>query len=78
MIGSGSVAQVQRPSGRRLSELPADERPRERLARRGPAGLSAAELIALVWGSGARGVDPDRVTEELADPDQRGADVSLV
>jgi DNA repair protein RadC len=40
---------------RRLRELPAAERPRERLALRGPASLSTAELVALVWGSGARG-----------------------
>jgi DNA repair protein RadC len=40
---------------RRILELPASERPRERLALRGPAGLSAAELVALVWGSGTRG-----------------------
>jgi DNA repair protein RadC len=40
---------------RRIRELPASERPRERLALRGPAGLSAAELVALVWGSGTRG-----------------------
>ncbi len=39
----------------RIRELPAAERPRERLALRGPAGLTSAELIALVWGSGARG-----------------------
>ena len=32
-----------------------EERPRERLAARGPEGLSAAELIALVWGTGAQG-----------------------
>ena len=31
------------------------ERPRERLGLRGPAGLTSAELIALVWGSGTRG-----------------------
>lgn len=37
-----------RPAGHRLREMPADERPRERLARRGPGGLSAAELIALI------------------------------
>ncbi len=43
------------PIARRIRELPADERPRERLALRGVAGLSAAELVALVWGSGARG-----------------------
>jgi DNA repair protein RadC len=42
-------------SGRAIRELPAAERPRERLALRGAGGLSAAELIALLWGSGARG-----------------------
>ena len=31
------------------------ERPRERLAARGAAGLSSAELIGLLWGSGSRG-----------------------
>ncbi|HEU4673765.1 MAG TPA: DNA repair protein RadC [Candidatus Limnocylindrales bacterium] len=41
--------------GRPIRELPADERPRERLALRGAAGLSAAELIGLVWGSGTAG-----------------------
>src|SRR5688500_15263168 len=37
--------------GRALRELPAAERPRERLQLRGAAGLTAAELIALLWGS---------------------------
>ena len=41
--------------GRAIREVPPDERPRERLAMRGAAGLSAAELIALLWGSGSRG-----------------------
>ena len=45
----------QRPASRRIRELPASERPRERLALRGAAGLSAAELVAIVWGSGAAG-----------------------
>jgi len=40
---------------RRIREMPAMERPRERLALRGPGGLSGAELLALVWGSGTRG-----------------------
>jgi DNA repair protein RadC len=44
-----------RPLGRAIRELPASERPRERLALRGAAGLSAAELIGLLWGSGSRG-----------------------
>ena len=38
-----------------LREIPAQERPRERLAARGVGGLATAELIALVWGSGTRG-----------------------
>jgi DNA repair protein RadC len=41
--------------GHRIRELPASERPRERLALRGAAGLTAAELIGLLWGSGASG-----------------------
>src|SRR3982750_292352 len=42
-------------SGRPMREVPPTERPRERLAMRGPGGLSAAELIAIVWGSGSGG-----------------------
>jgi DNA repair protein RadC len=41
--------------GRSIRELPAAERPRERLELRGAAGLTAAELIGLLWGSGGRG-----------------------
>ena len=40
---------------RAIREIPPAERPRERLAVRGPAGLSSAELIALIWGSGSVG-----------------------
>ena len=40
---------------RLIRELPPEERPRERLVARGPAGLSNAELVALIWGSGAAG-----------------------
>lgn len=35
---------------------PASERPRERLAVHGPAALSAAELIGVLWGTGTRGL----------------------
>jgi DNA repair protein RadC len=41
--------------GRAIRELPVAERPRERLALRGAGGLTAAELIGLLWGSGSRG-----------------------
>src|SRR5687767_15186752 len=39
----------------RISELPAAERPRERLTRLGASALSAIELLALVIGSGSNG-----------------------
>ena len=44
-----------RRATRSVRDLPAAERPRERLALRGPGGLSAAELIAVVWGTGSAG-----------------------
>jgi DNA repair protein RadC len=46
---------VASPSLRLIRELPADERPRERLQLRGAAGLTSAELVGLLWGSGGRG-----------------------
>jgi DNA repair protein RadC len=49
---------------RRIREVPSDERPRERLAQRGVAGLSAAELIGLVWGSGRRGISAVGLADE--------------
>jgi DNA repair protein RadC len=39
----------------RIRDLPANERPRERLARAGPSALSSEELLALLLGSGGRG-----------------------
>ncbi|MGH2511937.1 MAG: RadC family protein [Candidatus Limnocylindrales bacterium] len=51
-------------TGRALREVPAAERPRERLALRGPGGLSSAELVALVWGTGARGMNAVDLAEE--------------
>jgi DNA repair protein RadC len=55
----------QRPGrGRVIREVPPTERPRERLAARGAAGLSAAELIGLLWGSGSRGRSAVDLAEE--------------
>jgi DNA repair protein RadC len=50
--------------GQSVRDLPAAERPRERLALRGPGGLSAAELIAVVWGTGAGGRSAMELAEE--------------
>jgi DNA repair protein RadC len=65
-IGNGLVDDAPAPgrASRSVRDLPAAERPRERLALRGPAGLSAAELIALVWGSGAGGRSALDLAEE--------------
>ncbi len=62
-IGFGAGPGTRRPA-RRVREIPAAERPRERLAARGVAGLTSAELIALVWGSGARGMGAVDLAEE--------------
>jgi DNA repair protein RadC len=52
--------------GRRsVRELPVSERPRERLERRGAAGLSATELMAVLWGSGTRGRSALEVAEDV-------------
>ncbi len=51
----GFTGPAVQPRGRAIREFPAAERPRERLAMRGAAGLSSAELIGLLWGSGSRG-----------------------
>ncbi|HSG85421.1 MAG TPA: DNA repair protein RadC [Candidatus Limnocylindrales bacterium] len=56
------MAATPEPLGRRMLSIPAAERPRERLALRGATGLSAAELLALVWGSGA----PGRTATDIA------------
>lgn len=46
------MTDVAPPLRRPNAELPLAERPRERLAARGAGGLSAAELIGLLWGVG--------------------------
>jgi len=49
---------------RRVRELPVDERPRERLALHGPAVLSTAELVGLIWGSGLPGVPAEALATD--------------
>jgi DNA repair protein RadC len=58
-------AQEHRRATRSIRDLPAAERPRERLALRGPGGLSAAELIAVVLGTGGAGRSAVAVAEEV-------------
>ena len=58
-------APAHRRAARSVRDLPAAERPRERLALRGPGGLSAAELIALVLGTGGGGHSAIELGEAL-------------
>jgi len=58
------VAPASSVARRAIRELPVAERPRERLALRGAGGLTTAELIALVWGSGMRGISAVDLAEE--------------
>lgn len=58
------------PSGRpeyhpQIRDLPADLRPRERLAYAGAASLSAAELLAIILRVGGRGENVIRMAERL-------------
>lgn len=54
-VARGRGAAARAAGGHSIHELPAAERPRERLHLRGAAGLTAAELIGLLWGSGTAG-----------------------
>ncbi|MDQ6794380.1 MAG: DNA repair protein RadC [Chloroflexota bacterium] len=59
-----TVPQVRPTIGRAIREIPPAERPRERLALRGPGGLTSAELIGLLWGSGSAGRSAVRVAAD--------------
>jgi DNA repair protein RadC len=48
----GASYQVERQAGPRIREMPASERPRERLRDGGPEALSTAELLAIVLRTG--------------------------
>jgi DNA repair protein RadC len=65
--GFPPAADPVQPAGRTIREVPLAERPRERLALRGVGGLTSAELIGLLWGSGTRGRSAvDLAAEALA------------
>jgi DNA repair protein RadC len=56
----------------RLLDLPAEDRPRERLLRHGPGALSNRELLAVVLGTGTRGASALDVATALLDSGLRG------
>jgi DNA repair protein RadC len=48
-----------------IKGLPPMERPREKLSHRGPQALSDAELLAILFGSGTRGVPVSEICDNL-------------
>jgi len=65
--GGGAVSEAFSPrsASRRLSDLPREERPRERLARLGAPALSSRELLAVLLGTGSRGSSAIDLAESL-------------
>ena len=57
---------------RRVQDLPAEDRPRERLARHGASALSSRELLALLVGSGSREESVLDVADRLLGSGLRG------
>ena len=53
------------PEGMRLKDQPASERPRERLAAKGPGALTDAELIAILLRTGLKGTNVVEVATQL-------------
>ena len=49
----------------KVTSMPADERPREKLARFGPGVLGDAELVALLLGSGTKGKNALELSREV-------------
>src|SRR5689334_13055592 len=49
----------------KISEMPADERPREKLMERGDESLSDAELISILLRSGVKGTNVVDVARDL-------------
>ncbi|MGH3901366.1 MAG: UPF0758 domain-containing protein [Pseudonocardiaceae bacterium] len=54
-----------RPTEMRVKDLPVGDRPRERLLERGSEALADRELLALLLGSGARGLDAVELAGQL-------------
>lgn len=55
-----------------IKDLPAEERPRERLLKRGASALSNAELIAVLLGGGTEGASAVDLAERILSLDDRG------
>jgi len=50
---------------KRMKNIPSFDRPREKLAAKGPEALSDTELLAILLGSGVKGRDVFRVAHDI-------------
>lgn len=48
-----------------VREMPQEDRPRERLIKKGPAALSSCELMSVIIGSGIRGKGVSKLSQEV-------------
>lgn len=62
------------PKLRRMSEIPAIDRPREKLVKKGAAALSDFELLEVMIGNGTRHADVSQVARQLLKVARRGTD----
>ena len=61
---------------KRISDIPAQDRPREKLLRKGAAALSDQELLAVLLGKGTPGMDVMKLAGKLARViDEKGLNV---
>jgi DNA repair protein RadC len=67
-----AASTIAHETGRRLRDVPADERPRERLARHGAGALSNRELVAVLLGTGSFRRSALEVAETLVGQGLRG------
>lgn len=65
MASSAVEEALSNPAGIAIRQIPAEERPRERLIRHGSGVLSNAELLAIIIGSGTRGASALQLGQEL-------------
>jgi DNA repair protein RadC len=61
--------------GRRMADLPEDERPRERMRLQGPGKLSDRELMAILLGKGGKGRDVWTLADRILDRIDRAGGV---
>jgi DNA repair protein RadC len=62
------------PIHRRIHQIPALDRPREKLQRKGAAALSDFELLEVMIGNGTAGADVGQIARQVQKLLQRGAD----